>query len=617
MLTAFGGRVKDLEAFLLEERLPEGWESCNRDGKGLTIISFNKTVSKVERGIDESEFATPAAFSAEESAIPNPGQKPTSERIRYEPYMRRLFDAAWDHLKGTRALPSALPTPFTAWNFRRHPKTYRSKSGTKISNEYLIPITVSPLHLEASFQALIPCQQPRMHHAGELGIQLRRSTNRLASICLLPSELLSRIFELGRESQLDDWEIEDTPICERKPFEILVTHVSSHFREVATGTPQLWSDITINSRLSRTEMETYLARASGCELALRLEVEPSFSMNPLVMANVDTIIPHSNRCRQLVINSISETLAQEIIERFSNISMPFLRHLSIAIDDYGSSLYSDVVTYVGSEAKCLSFVRLRGIALLRVSTSFKNITTLHLDQTALTPILYSTFHEMVTSSPALQHLSVYGDIILPTPTGWLGLNDPINIPKLHGLRICAVSGNMYSGLLLGISAPSLASIVLKDVRQRDLQPFLSHPFSSTKFPLLHELVLIEPDITIDESIKLVRALPTITSFAIYRAETPEILELLADPVADYVPWPSLQTLAIILDENDGYIVDIVEQRLNIGHPLQRMRLGTSESLSLLPDFEWLQDNIILESFVSFGRWPASGPRDPEDTLFSY
>ncbi|KAG6885218.1 hypothetical protein C0993_004778 [Termitomyces sp. T159_Od127] len=41
LLTIFGGRVKDLETILLEERLPDGWE----------------IVLKVERGVDESEFA--------------------------------------------------------------------------------------------------------------------------------------------------------------------------------------------------------------------------------------------------------------------------------------------------------------------------------------------------------------------------------------------------------------------------------------------------------------------------------------------------------------------------------------------------------------------------------
>jgi hypothetical protein len=55
MLTLFGGRANDLRTFLLEERLPEGWEPRVRTPYGLTIGSFNKTVLRVELGIKEQK----------------------------------------------------------------------------------------------------------------------------------------------------------------------------------------------------------------------------------------------------------------------------------------------------------------------------------------------------------------------------------------------------------------------------------------------------------------------------------------------------------------------------------------------------------------------------------
>ncbi|KAK0223646.1 Chloroperoxidase [Armillaria fumosa] len=48
MLTIMGGRVKDLESFLIEERIPDGWESRILARKGLTFQTFNKTVFNVE-----------------------------------------------------------------------------------------------------------------------------------------------------------------------------------------------------------------------------------------------------------------------------------------------------------------------------------------------------------------------------------------------------------------------------------------------------------------------------------------------------------------------------------------------------------------------------------------
>jgi hypothetical protein len=53
MLTIFGGRIDDLRTFLLEERLPEGWEPKIRSPYGLTIGAFNKTVLRVELGVKE------------------------------------------------------------------------------------------------------------------------------------------------------------------------------------------------------------------------------------------------------------------------------------------------------------------------------------------------------------------------------------------------------------------------------------------------------------------------------------------------------------------------------------------------------------------------------------
>jgi len=55
LLFFFGGNVSQLRTFLLEERLPDGWETAVRTAKGLTIASFNTTVNKVEFGITEGD----------------------------------------------------------------------------------------------------------------------------------------------------------------------------------------------------------------------------------------------------------------------------------------------------------------------------------------------------------------------------------------------------------------------------------------------------------------------------------------------------------------------------------------------------------------------------------
>ncbi|PFH51178.1 hypothetical protein AMATHDRAFT_143332 [Amanita thiersii Skay4041] len=67
LLTIFGGRVKDLEPILLEERLPDGWESRVRKPMGLTIAAFNTTVMRVAFGVNEKKAAAALKAQAEPS----------------------------------------------------------------------------------------------------------------------------------------------------------------------------------------------------------------------------------------------------------------------------------------------------------------------------------------------------------------------------------------------------------------------------------------------------------------------------------------------------------------------------------------------------------------------
>lgn len=64
MLTIFGGRIRDLETVLIEERLPEGWEPRIRKRHGLTMTTFNNTVLKVELAIDEKKVVPSAPAAA-------------------------------------------------------------------------------------------------------------------------------------------------------------------------------------------------------------------------------------------------------------------------------------------------------------------------------------------------------------------------------------------------------------------------------------------------------------------------------------------------------------------------------------------------------------------------
>lgn len=57
LLLIMGGKVSDLEKFLVEERIPENWEPTPRQRFGIPMAQFNKTVKVINAGIDEEKVA--------------------------------------------------------------------------------------------------------------------------------------------------------------------------------------------------------------------------------------------------------------------------------------------------------------------------------------------------------------------------------------------------------------------------------------------------------------------------------------------------------------------------------------------------------------------------------
>ncbi|KAJ6530870.1 Chloroperoxidase [Mycena vulgaris] len=64
-ITIFGGRIADLEPWLVEERIPEGWEPRVLTRMGMTILTLNvSTVLKIENGVKEEEYVAPTETDA-------------------------------------------------------------------------------------------------------------------------------------------------------------------------------------------------------------------------------------------------------------------------------------------------------------------------------------------------------------------------------------------------------------------------------------------------------------------------------------------------------------------------------------------------------------------------
>ncbi|KAJ7348965.1 hypothetical protein DFH08DRAFT_935975 [Mycena albidolilacea] len=80
--------------------------------------------------------------------------------------------------------------------------------------------------------------------------------NRMAHIGSLPNEILARIFESGRDLNIPGGET----------FEVLASHITTVWREVAINTPSLWNMLEIAPSTSAQMLAIYLARAKASEM---------------------------------------------------------------------------------------------------------------------------------------------------------------------------------------------------------------------------------------------------------------------------------------------------------------------------------------------------------------
>ena len=510
-------------------------------------------------------------------------------------------------------LPSQLSAP--------HPKNPTGRQFSHTINPDIAMASDMPIANSAS-AADIDIEQSKPNRSIDIeAASLSRDTifpkSRL-SVCSLPPEILSWIFELGQaidigKSRDDDSDSDDASV--HTSFEVIVSHVSSHFRNVAIGTRKLWRSIDITMLQSMESMAAYIARSDGCGLHVRLDFggqEPRAED----LAKFRVVLAHTNRYHRLAIDIVNEATDTPIIRQFCDIGASMLEHLSIAVEEaQGSAVFNTGVFWGGAEK--LSFVRLRGLAMPLFRPPLNVVTTLHLDQTIPLPIHFTTFLQILTASPSLAHLSVYGDIV--SSLTWPSTVLPIDLPNLRSLRICGISGTIYSSLLLSINAAGLDSLVLKDTQEFDLENFWASP-NVFKFPQLHHLTFCDFEFSSHAYADVFRAFPTIKKFTTsYSSTTPTILSLLAQPVEGLdIPWPDLHTLSFLLNlYDDDLIKNVVRNREAAGCPLVRLRLGTSLHPSALRQYNWLQENIILEKVDMLEHWPTPDfHSDEDDVLFS-
>ena len=472
-----------------------------------------------------------------------------------------------------------------------------------------------------------------MSDAGSANAWLRTS-NRDAYISSLPNEILAFIFTRGQymtrtakfpsSLQSDSESAEDDSLTLK--FEVALSHVTSHWRNVAINEPFLWNNICVSSRSSLDELIAYLERSRKCLLNLRLDL----GQNAIGNLGMHLLTSHVGRWRTLSTESNGEVRNDALLTHLRNLAAPNLVHISMSVNALKhlelmpNNIDDPFPQIFTGGAPVLSFVRLACHALSFFRPPLTAMTTLHLDQTSHLPMSYTRFCQVITASPALTNLSIYGDMI--GTEAWPLMANSIELPALRSLRICGIGGLVYCGVLLNISAPGLESLILKDVLHNDLDQLWDSP-QMFKFPVLQSLTFCGFECTESTYRKFFSAFPTVTHFTSLHSSlyNPRVLKLVGainSPIllGTPLPWPKLHTMSLLFNLTDeASLVAVVNTRIHQKHPIAKLRLGMGGERNTPRAFrlvQWLQKHLQVEWFSVVDPWPIGLQYvDEDDVLF--
>ncbi|KAF8073848.1 hypothetical protein FPV67DRAFT_1479533 [Lyophyllum atratum] len=322
----------------------------------------------------------------------------------------------------------------------------------------------------------------------------------------------------GEGEEKEEEEKEDERVL---PFQVLVSHVCKHWRDIAVESPELWTTLTFTEGAPFKKSETYIERAKGLPLDIHIDCtipeeedhdplddhfhsldQASSSDQVSAVANVvehgrqyvedhkdclhappplslpdldvilDMIVPHVAQWHSLEVTASVYAYMHLLLSRLAECpAAPLLEILELYhyedCEDYEvfrpAELREPFLLFNGNAPK------LRDVALWGVhidwdrSLSFlSNLRDLELTYHAkdVRPS-YATFTQMIASSPDIRTLSLClsGPQEHDDETNDWG-SEPIEIPSLMDLVLCYHEARYATALVQKLSTPNVHSLAL-------------------------------------------------------------------------------------------------------------------------------------------------------------
>lgn len=409
-----------------------------------------------------------------------------------------------------------------------------------------------------------------------------------APIDSLPDDVLAIIFEIARDIP----SVYNYHTLPEKHFELVVSQVNRHWRDVALNLAYLWRKIEIKPFQPLELLEAYLTRSStrlvDIKFTLKQRVRHSKG-DPSLQQSLVALIAHVHRWRRFSIHTYSYLTMKVIVDAIHPLTAPNLTHFRVyrfeneLQEDASESTFRGSVFTGG--APLLHSVECIGVSMECCWPPLQALTNLELELredkvgTPQGPMTQSRFVEMLKSVPKVTHLQLLGCIVHPE-----GTTAPIvELRHLDSLHLdFSWGGDYIESIFSAISSPALSSLTVDDMPEEDVSAFVEVINSSPRSPTYPQLNHLKFNGSgyLEFSYGFFLATPSITHLTFRDCGT-VFMPIFSDLVyygsqpASSVPWSNLRTIQIEPFGEDMAFAfhSFLCERANIGHPLQSLSLN--------------------------------------------
>ncbi|KAJ7165045.1 hypothetical protein C8R46DRAFT_303330 [Mycena filopes] len=437
--------------------------------------------------------------------------------------------------------------------------------------------------------------------------------NDRAPIFSLPAELLGAIISAAGQDDLSKF---PHHFCGDQP-EWTMSRVSRRFRDIAIGTPSLWTLVQVDL-ISEGLVEIfklYLARSRGYKLWVTLR---EFSWNhvehPVILNRLKHLVGALGRVQRLGILSTPESMVA-MLAPFQDAEVPLLEYLELRIDNR-SDFEGDSSNFP-ADIFPRGTPKLTSVKLSCFTPSFpvpQWIATLtHLKLWCCEDVTdadgNSLFAAITSQCPLLIHLEIDTIAHFRRPRIPVG---GIHVPSLKTLQLLVNGDFGFENLVENVAyfdTPAVTDFIVGDAHGDDVSVlFDAGSLPDTLFPAVTSLTFVGGGCECDSgtdthNLRGIQApplhlFPALTSLAlINECFTAQLMEDLIGPESQ--PWPLLQTVTLCpmgnsLQEVLDVIRNAVRTKRQNGQTVPRFRVSR-ELYQRGGDF-WQGNGVDVELF---------------------